>query len=158
MRIRPRLAVTVRIVATSSVTVATSAAAKCQHVGVMSRITDHLSSDATARWLGVELESESPLRLTMRVRDDHTNFLGVAHGGVLFSFADVAMALASNAEQTAVAIDAHMSFTARTTPGDHLTAHIEEVSASRRIATYRCTVSGPAGTVASFSGTVYRPG
>lgn len=110
-----------------------------------------------AAWLGAEIVSEEPLALRMTVKDDHTNFYEVTHGGVVFAFADVALSLASNAEVTALAIDAHISISGKSEPGDELTVSIEELSKSRRIATYRATVTGPAGPVASFTGTVYRP-
>lgn len=123
----------------------------------MSRITDFLAADRTAAWLGVELVTEQPLVLRMAIKQDHTNFYNVTHGGVVFAFADVALSLASNSEVTALAIDAHISISGRSEPGDVLTVAIEELARSRRIATYRAVVSGPAGPVANFTGTVYRP-
>lgn len=123
----------------------------------MSRVSDFLAADRTAAWLGVEIVTESPLVLRMTVRDDHTNFYNVTHGGVVFAFADVALSLASNAEVAALAIDAHISISGRSEPGDELTVSIEELAKSRKTATYRATVAGPAGPVASFTGTVYRP-
>lgn len=123
----------------------------------MSRITDLLAADPTAAWLGAEIVTEQPLVLRMTVTGDHTNFHNVTHGGVVFAFADVALSLASNAEVAALAIDAHMSISGQSKPGDQLTVSIEELATGRRIASYRATVTGPAGPVAHFTGTVYRP-
>lgn len=123
----------------------------------MSRITEFLAADPTAQWLGAEMLTEEPLVLRMMVKPDHTNFHGVTHGGVVFAFADVALSLASNAEVTALAIDAHISISGTSEPGDELTVTIDELSRSRRIAAYRATVTGRDGPIASFTGTVYRP-
>ena len=120
-------------------------------------IEDALAGDAVARWLGVVCESRAPLRLSMTVSDEHTNFHGMTHGGVVFSFADVAMSLASNAEVTALAIDAHVVLQASSRPGDRLTVTIEQMHASRRLASYRATVAGEDGPIAAFTGTCYRP-
>lgn len=123
----------------------------------MSRISELLAADRTAEWLGVEIVSEQPLVLEMTVEPDHTNFYDVTHGGVVFAFADVALSLASNADVTALAIDAHIAITGKSVPGDRLIVSIEELSVSRRVATYRAVVNGPEGTIAAFTGTVYRP-
>lgn len=123
----------------------------------MSRITDFLASDPVAEWLGIELIDEDPVTLAMTVAERHVNFHSVTHGGVVFSLADVALSLASNADVNALAIDAHLAITGSSQAGDRLRVDIEEARKSRRIATYRAVITGPEGLVATFTGTVYRP-
>jgi acyl-CoA thioesterase len=116
-----------------------------------------LESDSVGKWLGVTLESAEPVQLSMMIGEQHTNFYGTTHGGVVFSLADVAMSLAANAEVRAVAIDAHIVFQAASRPGDRLRVAVEQMSTSRRLGSYRATVDGPDGQIASFTGTCYRP-
>ena len=63
----------------------------------------------------------------MVVGAEHQNFLGVTHGGAMFSLADCAFALASNrAGARAVAIDTHLFLTGGSSQGDVLSAVAEE--------------------------------
>lgn len=123
------------------------------------RIASLLEADVYARGLGVELVSVEPEELTvaLQVTDDHTNFLGVGHGGMVFSLADCAFSLASNsAGDRAVAIDTHLVLTAATRPGDRLRAVATEASRGRTLGTYRIDVTRDDGrTVGLFTGTVY---
>ena len=118
-----------------------------------------LAKDAYAMSLGVkvvEVRSDE-IVLALDVTDAHTNFLGVGHGGMVFSLADCALSLASNSRfETALAVAAHIALTAPSHTGDRLTARIVEVSASKRLATYRVEVSkGDEAVIAAFTGTVY---
>ncbi len=93
----------------------------------------------------------------MPVRADHLNFLGVGHGGMVFSLADCAFSLASNAAgDRAVAIDTHLVLTGGTKEGDVLEARIVESSRGRTLGTYRADVTRQDGrTVGLFTGTVH---
>ena len=68
-------------------------------------MAEMLGNDPTAAWLGAQLVSTDPVRVAMTVRDEHTNFYGTTHGGVVFTLADVGMSLVSNAETTSLAIE-----------------------------------------------------
>ncbi|WP_082177754.1 PaaI family thioesterase [Arthrobacter sp. RIT-PI-e] len=61
---------------------------------------DHflLAGDHASRWLGIEVEQvgEGHARITMLLREDMLNGFGMAHGGMIFAFADTCFALASN--------------------------------------------------------------
>jgi acyl-CoA thioesterase len=118
-----------------------------------------LAADAYARSLGVELVSvtHEEIVVGLVVGKSHTNFLGVGHGGMVFSLADCAFSLASNnAGDRAVAIDTHLVLTAATRPGDRLTASVSETSRGRTLGTYRVDVTRDDGrTVALFTGTVH---
>jgi acyl-CoA thioesterase len=93
----------------------------------------------------------------MVVRDDHLNFHDVLHGGALFSLADCAFSLASNAHgDTAMAIDTHLVLTAPAKLGDTLTATAVEMTRGRTLATYRVDVTrGDGRTAGLFTGTVF---
>ena len=86
-----------------------------------SRVADLLAADPYARSLGVELVSvtDDEIVVGLTVLPHHVNFLGVGHGGLVFSLADCAFSLASNnAGDRAVAIDTHLVLTAAAKPGD----------------------------------------
>ncbi len=123
------------------------------------RIADLLTKDAYARKLGVELVSvtDDEIVVALEMRADHLNFLGVGHGGVLFSLADCAFSLASNsAGDRAVAIDTHLVLTAAAREGERLQARVREVSRGRTLGTYRAEVTREDGRVAAlFTGTVH---
>lgn len=125
----------------------------------LARVTELMSRDAYATSLGVEVVDVQADEMTvaMDVIEEHTNFLSLGHGGMVFSLADCALSLASNSQfEKALAVDAHIALTAPCRVGDRLSARIVEVSASRRLATYRVEVTRRDGrTVATFTGTVH---
>lgn len=125
----------------------------------LERVAGLLADDPYAMGLGIELVevTDEEIVIAMEVEDSHTNFLGVGHGGMVFSLADCAFSLASNnAGDAAVAIDTHLVLTAASRPGDRLEARVREVSRGRTLGTYRAEVFRKDGrTVALFTGTVY---
>jgi acyl-CoA thioesterase len=124
-----------------------------------SRIADSFANDPYAASQGYELGeiTDEAVTVSMVVREDQLNFLGGTHGGVVFSIADCAFALASNAyPEDAVAIDTHLVITGGTTAGDTLTATATELTRGRSLATYRVNVTRSDGRiVAGFTGTVF---
>lgn len=127
------------------------------------RIAELLGRDRYAALLGISLiaVTEETVTVTMPLGEHHENFYDVAHGGAVFSVADCAFSLASNAHgDMAVAIDTHLAITAPSGAGDALTATAEEVTRGRTLATYRVTVTRDDGRVCGlFTGTVFvRPG
>lgn len=123
------------------------------------RVEGLLERDRYATGLGVELvEVEADhLAVALDVSEAHTNFLGVGHGGMVFSLADCAFSLGSNAaSDRAVAIDTHLVLTAASRVGDRLTAVVTEASRGQTLGTYRVDISRQDGrTVGLFTGTVY---
>lgn len=119
-----------------------------------------LAADAYASALGISWVSgsETECVVSMTLGPEHLNFADVAHGGVIFSLADCAFSLASNAPgRLAVAVDTHLVIPAASQAGDVLTARATEVSLGNKLATYRVDVSGPDSQVVGlFTGTVYR--
>ncbi|MGH7857120.1 MAG: hotdog fold thioesterase, partial [Candidatus Binatia bacterium] len=92
-------------------------------------IAAHIGRDPFAARLGARLEAIEPghSRVTLTIGDEMTNFHGVAHGGVIFTLADIALAAASNSRgQTALALNVAITFVRPTRPGDHLVAEAQE--------------------------------
>lgn len=129
---------------------------------VTRRVKALASRDAFVNFLGAECVDAGPGTATvhMTVGEQHMNFNGTCHGGVLFSLADTAFGLASNSHgRLAAAVDAHIGFTAPVRVGDELTATACELNRSNRIATYRVDVCRSSDDmVAAFTGTVYITG
>ncbi len=123
------------------------------------RISANLAADPYAALLGITLThvDDASVTVSMPTTEDHENFLGGTHGGALFSVADCAFSLASNAyEEAAVAVNTHLAITAPTRAGDTLTATAVEVHRGRTLATYRVEVTRGDGSVCGqFTGTVY---
>ena len=125
------------------------------------RVVEHMmSKDAFSRWLGIEVVEARPRgsTLRMRVRPEMVNGFGVAHGGVVYSLADSALAFASNTHgRVTVAVENGIAYPAPINVGDVLTADCVEESTTNRLAFYRVTVTNDrAAVVALFKGTVYR--
>lgn len=115
--------------------------------------------DAFTRWLGasiIEVRS-GYCALRMQVRAEMMNGFGVAHGGIVFSIADSAMAFAcNNTGHVTVAVDNSVSYPAPVRLDDELTAVAEQESASSRLAFYKVVVRrADDAVVALFRGTVY---
>ncbi len=122
-------------------------------------LRDYFRRDRLGRLLGVELTEIAPgfARARMPLRSDHHNALGIAHGGAVFTLADIAFAAASNSHgQVAVGINTSMSFLAPVSQGT-LTAEACEVSRGNKLATYTVRVADQSGRlIAIMQGTVYR--
>ncbi len=122
-------------------------------------VRELFARDRFAALLGTRLVSADPGRVVvdMSVTEEHENFYHMTHGGAMFSLADCAFSLASNAHgDRALAIDTHLALTAPTRSGDTLRAVAEEVTRGRSLATYRVTVSRGDGRICGlFTGTVH---
>jgi acyl-CoA thioesterase len=118
-----------------------------------------MAQDAFSQWLGIEVLSVTPgsSKLQMAVRKQMTNGFGIAHGGITYSFADSALAFASNSYgNVAVSIETQISHISPVSVGDVLIAETKEVSKSAKLAVYEVEVSNQHGKVAAhFKGTVF---
>lgn len=118
------------------------------------------SDDAFSRWLGIErvLIEEGHCVLKMKIRPEMVNGFGIAHGGIAFSFADSALAFASNAYgRLSVALDCSISFPVALKVGDVITCEAKELSLTARTGTYLIEIKNQKNEkVAFFKGTVYR--
>lgn len=127
---------------------------------VFTQLEKLLDRDRFAKGLDINLVEAAAGRATvkMKVKADHLNFMGWAHGGVIFSLADTAFGLASNShDKASVGIDAHMAYLSGVREDDVIEAHASEISRTRRKAVYRIDVNRPADdtAIAAFTGTVY---
>ena len=105
--------------------------------------------------MALEHVAAGQARLSMVVRSDMVNGLGLCHGGIIFSLADSTMAFASNAYGAhAVAQHAGVTFIRPGRLGETLTAVAEERSRSGRSGIYdvRVTGSSDGSVVAEFRG------
>lgn len=77
----------------------------------------------------------------VRLSEKHMNGVDIAHGGLLFSLADVAFGLAANSHgRVAVTLGADISFFNPSRVGQLITAEAEEISLTNRIGTYLISI------------------
>ncbi|MCC3265614.1 hotdog fold thioesterase [Arthrobacter gengyunqii] len=139
-------------------------AAQAQEHGLDHSILEH---DATARWLGLTVEHLAPGEATiaMMLRPEMLNGFSMAHGGMVFAFADTAFALACNPsaaslsdmELITVASGADISFISSALPGETLRAVAGHRASAGRSGVYdvEVTASSPDGSsrvIAEFRG------
>ncbi len=98
--------------------------------------------------------------VSMEVRPEHLNAAGFCHGGVIFSLADVAFALACNSHGTmALALDVSISYLRPCVPGDRLVARAEEEKIGKRTGLYIIKVTNSESKkVAILKATAFRMG
>jgi len=124
---------------------------------VVSKMIEH---DEFSRWLGISVLEIKPgySKIEMKIRKEMLNGFHTCHGGVTFSFADSALAFASNNYgRVAVALETSLAFPAPVYKDDVLTAEAIEQSKGNSIAIYNITITNQAGIkVGIFRGTVYR--
>lgn len=115
-----------------------------------------LERDQTFAALGmVVLQDEPGLAvISMLVREDMTNGFHITHGGLVFTLADTAFALACNEDESiTVAAGADITFLASTRVGQTLTATAVRRTRSGRTGLYDVSVVDELGTaVAEFRG------
>jgi acyl-CoA thioesterase len=119
-----------------------------------------LVEDKFSQWLGIEtiLVEQGHCILKMKIRDEMVNGFKIAHGGIAFSFADSALAFASNAYgRLSVALECSISFAIAVNINDELTCEARELSLTNKTGTYHIEISNQKKEkVAFFKGTVYR--
>ncbi|MCB9480626.1 MAG: hotdog fold thioesterase [Desulfobacteraceae bacterium] len=120
-----------------------------------------MQNDPYSSLLGIRLvEVKKGYALcSAEIRDSMLNFLGVIHGGFVFSLADAAFAAASNFENPlSFALDISGSFLKTAKPGDILKAEAKLVHTTKRTGFYKMEVfnDNDMELVAVFNGTVFR--
>jgi acyl-CoA thioesterase len=124
----------------------------------LEQLKKYFTKDAFAELCGIELIEAGPgsARTRLVVEKQHLNSLGIAHGGIVFTLADMAFAAAAHSRgKSAVAINTTISFL-KAGKTDTLYAEAKEVSRNRKLATYSVQVTDSTGEVlALFQGTVY---
>lgn len=120
-----------------------------------------MANDYFSQWLGIEvLEiTEGSCKLKMQIKKDMLNGFGMAHGGITYSFADSALAFASNSYgQKAVSIETSISHLISLIEDDIILAEVIQQSNSNKIAIYTIDIihAITLKKVAMFKGTVYK--
>ncbi|MEJ5186703.1 MAG: hotdog fold thioesterase [Candidatus Geothermincolales bacterium] len=125
-------------------------------------VQEVIEGDPYASELGAELEEIRPgyARVSLRLRPEHLNFLGLVHGGIIFSLADVAFAAASNSFGTrAVALHVSVDYLRPPGPGSRLTAEVRHEGRAGKMGYYLMEVRDEGGdTVARLVGWAYHTG
>lgn len=114
-----------------------------------------MAADVTSANLGIRLIHAAPGKatVTMKVTDGMLNGHGMTHGGLVFTLADTAFAVACNGYgRTTVAAGASITFMTPTRAGDELTAVATERVRRGRSGVYDVTVRCGADIVAEFRG------
>jgi acyl-CoA thioesterase len=122
-------------------------------------LTKLTQNDRMAQLLGLRLIRVEPnyALVEMEIKEDHLNGIGGLHGGVIFTLADYAFAVACNSGGVpTVAINANISYF-KTAKGKIISAEAKEVSSGRKICCCQVDVFDEDKTlIARFSGTGYR--
>ena len=115
---------------------------------------DRFAADIGIRVVSAD-EGSAVTEITVEQR--HLNGMDIVQGGVLFTLADIAFAVAANSRGLlAVGLHASISWV-RAARGGTLRATAREVSCTRRIGVYGVVVEDADGnTLATFEGTAYR--
>ena len=110
--------------------------------------------DQFAKHLEIETVSwqEGAAKVRLVFKPYFLNGAGIIHGGVIFSLADYAFALAANSpSETDLAVNASINFIKAARPGDELFAEAKLISRSRRLGTYQITVTDQNGVVLALA-------
>jgi acyl-CoA thioesterase len=116
-------------------------------------------SDPTTDTLGARIVDWGPGSAVVEceVTAAHLNFVGVGHGGFLFTVGDIAMSFASNGYgRIALAIRIDISFMKGVSLGDLVRAEATTTHASRRLGHHRLLLTVDDALVAEATGTTFR--
>ncbi|GAA1349924.1 hydroxyphenylacetyl-CoA thioesterase PaaI [Arthrobacter koreensis] len=139
--------------------------APVRETGLAHPILEH---DATSEWLGISVQelADGYAVITMDLRPEMLNGFSIAHGGMVFAFADTAFALACNPfgadslagmDTITVASGADINFISSARAGDKLRAEASRRAAAGRSGVFdiEVTAQSPDGTtrvIAEFRG------
>jgi len=119
-----------------------------------------MENDLFSQWLGIEVIAvkDGYSKISMVVRKEMINGLGIVHGGIAFSLADGAFAFAcNNRNNLSVALDTSINFLKPVNVGDKLTAEATELHNGRSTGLYQVSIFNHDNIlVAVFKGTCYR--
>ena len=129
------------------------------HAKVVAHMMQH---DKFSAWLGINLieVKEGYCKIKMRIREEMTNGFHVTHGGIIFSFADSALAFAcNNRNNLSLALECNISFLKQVNVGDELIAEAKEIHNGKSTGVYSINVINQNNKqVALFKGTCFRTG
>ena len=116
-------------------------------------------NDPFSKWLGIEVEliTKGSCKLSMTIRKEMLNGLGIAHGGITYSLADSALAFSANTHgKQSVSVDTSINHVEPLKEGDKIVATAKEESLKNKFAVYKIEIKRGDTIVALFKGTVYR--
>lgn len=125
----------------------------------MNELNQQVKNDPYLNFLGIEVDSAGEGRAvcSLTVQEHMLNFLGLVHGGLIFSLADAAFSAASNSDwKPSCALDVSGSFLKSVEVGDRITAEAVRLNTTRRTGLYRMDVRHNEELIATFNGTVFR--
>lgn len=128
---------------------------------IAGKVVDHImQQDLFSQWLGIEVLEikEGYSKITMQVRPEMINGLGIVHGGIAFSLADSCFAFACNNRNVlSVALDTAINFIKPVHVGDVLTAEAKEIHNGKSTGLYHISIFNQKDhVVALFKGTCFR--
>ena len=120
-----------------------------------------MAKDYFSQWLGIEVLEivEGTCKLKMQIKKEMLNGFGIAHGGIAYSFADSALAFASNSfGQKAVSIENSISHLVSFVENYIIIEEVFQQSNGNKIAIYTIDIVNETTNkkVALFKGTVYK--
>jgi acyl-CoA thioesterase len=125
-------------------------------------VDEVMKNDLFSQWLGIEIIEikEGYSKISMLVRKEMINGLGIVHGGICFSLADSAFAFAcNNRNNLSVALDTSINFLKPVHVDDILTAEAIEIHNGRSTGLYQISILNQSNhVVAIFKGTCFRTG
>jgi len=116
-------------------------------------------TDYFRKHLGIKIldSKDGYAKVSLKITGEHTNSVGMTHGGVVFALADCAFAEAVNfGEKQAVAVQVSINFLKPSSEGDVLTAEAIRISEGKNFSLCDVRVSKENRLVASFSGLAYK--
>lgn len=123
-------------------------------------IQQKLENDPYSAFLGIKLEKveDGYARVSMVLRENFLNFSGYIHGGLIFSLADQAFAVASNSGGvTSLALQMNINYVRPPSVEDILIAEAKEEYLTSRIGLYQIKVENSSHQlIARAQGIVYR--
>lgn len=125
----------------------------------MNELLRKIQTDPYANLLGITIEKleKGSALCSVTISEDMLNFVGLVHGGLVFSLADVAFSAASNSDHhPSIALDVSGSFLRTASVGDTITAEATLVHSTKRTGLYRMEVKKNGELMATFNGTVFR--
>lgn len=119
-----------------------------------------MKDDLFSQWLGIQVleVKEGYSKISMLVRPEMMNGLGIVHGGIAFSLADSAFAFAcNNRNQLSVALDTSIQFLKPVHVHDILTAEAVELHNGKSTGLYLIKIFNQnQHLIALFKGTCFR--
>lgn len=125
----------------------------------MSDIVKKITTDPYSQFLGINVEKiENNYALcSVTITAQMLNFLGLVHGGLIFSLADAAFAAASNYDYCpSYALDISGSFLKTAQIGDKIRAEARLIHSTKRTGIYRMDIFKNEDLLATFNGTVFK--